>query len=155
MVQRLWAPWRMQYILENDGSNECFLCVAARSADDRANLVVYRGGHCFCILNRYPYNNGHILIAPYAHKADFGDLDDPERVEMLQAMARMQSRLRRAMNPDGFNVAYLDGSVGFFEDPDRSRTYPYGNPLYESNWGNYQRPHGFQPRPWRAYDLDR
>jgi len=111
MVRRLWAPWRMQYILENDSSNECFLCVAGKSDDDRANLVVYRREHCFCILNRYPYNNGHVMIAPYAHKADLCDLDDAERVEMMQALCDIESRLREAVDPHGFNIGINIGRV--------------------------------------------
>jgi ATP adenylyltransferase len=111
MPKQLWAPWRMQYILENDSTGECFLCAAGKADDDRADLVVGRQKHCFCILNRYPYNNGHILIAPYAHKADLCDLDDAERVGMMQALCEMERRLREAMNPDGFNIGINVGKV--------------------------------------------
>jgi len=111
MPERLWAPWRMQYILNADKPQGCFLCEAAACDDDRASLVVLRLEHCFCLLNRYPYNNGHLLIAPYAHKGDLPELDDAEQLEMMHALQEMEARLRREMDPDGFNVGLNLGRV--------------------------------------------
>jgi len=111
MPQQLWAPWRMQYILNTDKPDGCFLCAAAASDDDRANLVVLRLQHCFCLLNRYPYNNGHVLVAPYAHKADLADLDDDEQLYLMHALGEMEARLRGAMSPDGFNIGVNIGRV--------------------------------------------
>ena len=101
----------MQYILNTDKPQGCFLCKAAACDDDRASLVVLRLEHCFCLLNRYPYNNGHLLIAPYAHKGDLPELDDAEQLEMMHALQEMEARLRRVMNPDGFNVGLNLGKV--------------------------------------------
>ena len=111
MVEQLWAPWRMKYILSDTPEEGCFLCNAASSREDRPNLVIHRGSHCFCLLNRYPYNNGHVLVAPFAHKADFADLDDAESLEIMKALGEVQQRLREAMKPDGFNVGVNIGKI--------------------------------------------
>jgi len=89
----------------------CFLCAAAEADDDRAGLVVRRGEHCFAILNRYPYNNGHVMIAPYAHKADLPDLTNDERSEMMSLILDVQAALRATMNPHGFNVGINIGAA--------------------------------------------
>jgi len=104
MAEQLWAPWRIRYILESKKEEGCFLCNAGASRDDRASLVVYRGKLSFCILNRYPYNNGHLLVAPYAHKADLADLGGDECVDLMNSIVVMQRRLGRAMKPDGYNI---------------------------------------------------
>ena len=105
-MERLWAPWRMEYILnEVDKGRECFLCQAAAAADEGPDsLVLWRSEGCLAILNRWPYNNGHVLIAPTAHKADLQDLTDAELAEQMAMLKRCQRNLRRAMEPDGFNV---------------------------------------------------
>lgn len=104
-MKQLWAPWRMAYI---DGLKEpvgCFLCEAAASAsDDREKLVVLRGSHCIALLNRYPYNNGHLLVAPKAHKADLFELSDAENLELMRMSARLQRTLLELMQPQGFNL---------------------------------------------------
>ena len=99
----IWAPWRMQYILEPK-SDGCFLCEAVGSSDDRANFVLERREHCFSIFNRFPYNNGHLLIAPNAHKADLTDLDDAELDELIRLTRDTKQLLSRALSPHGFNI---------------------------------------------------
>ncbi len=100
----LWAPWRMQYISEVDKGGECFLCSAAASSDDHACFVLWRSQTCLAVLNRWPYNNGHLLIAPKAHKADLAELTDAELADQMAMLKRCERNLSHAMSPDGFNV---------------------------------------------------
>ena len=111
MTYQIWAPWRMKYILASKKEEGCFLCKAGESRDDAANLVVYRAKLCFCILNRYPYNNGHLLVAPYAHKPDLCDLTPEESADAVAAICEMQRRMRSAMKPDGFNIGINIGKI--------------------------------------------
>ena len=83
---------------------ECFLCRAAPNGGDRQNRVVARGPATFALLNRYPYNNGHLLVAPQRHVARLDELEDPVQLELFQSIARMVGMLERAMQPQGFNI---------------------------------------------------
>jgi len=113
MPKNLWAPWRMEYIKADKCDEEgCFLCKAAESKDELGCLVIHRTQRCVCVLNRFPYNNGHVLVAPCAHKADFNELDDAERLEIMQAVGEMERRLRKVMQPHGFNIGVNIGDVG-------------------------------------------
>jgi len=112
--ETLWAPWRLSYIKSPDRpqGEDCFLCRFRSTPDnDAANLVLQRGERSFVVLNRYPYNNGHLLVAPYAHKASLLDLDDAELQECSRFLRLLVGRLTRAMNPDGFNVGLNLGRV--------------------------------------------
>ena len=104
---RLWAPWRAPYLsaIRRSGAR-CFLCQAARASrgEDRARLVVERTGHVFVVLNRYPYSNGHLMIAPYRHTARLSALSSEASAELLSVADRMMRRLTRVLHPDGFNV---------------------------------------------------
>ncbi|MCS7132236.1 MAG: HIT domain-containing protein [Aigarchaeota archaeon] len=102
----LWAPWRMAYIrlFSSRKDEECFLCRAAGGDDDMEKLVVFRGGTCFVILNRYPYNNGHLMIAPYRHISSILDLNEEESIEMINLLKLSIRALKEEYNPDGFNV---------------------------------------------------
>jgi ATP adenylyltransferase len=94
----------MDYILQADKDDGCFLCRAFESGDDEANLVLERREHAFAIFNRFPYNNGHMLIAPNAHKADLGDLEETELLELMRLTRDIQGRLQKAVFPHGFNI---------------------------------------------------
>lgn len=112
--ETLWAPWRLAYIQSPDKPQPegCFLCRFGPTPDqDVENLVLHRGERAFVVLNRYPYNNGHLLVAPYAHKASLVDLDDAELLECAQLLRMMVDRLSRAMSPDGFNIGLNLGRV--------------------------------------------
>jgi len=103
----LWAPWRMAYIrrFSNEGrSSGCFLCEAGSTSDDEKNLVVLRGEHAFAILNRYPYNNGHLMIAPYRHVGSILDLDGGESEELMKLIKLAVRALMEEYRPDGFNI---------------------------------------------------
>ena len=115
--ERLWAPWRLPYIQSADSESApvehagCFLCRYRDSEDDAENLVLWRGTHTICVLNRFPYNNGHLLVAPNEHKAGFDELDDDELLESQKQIACLTSVLTKTMNPDGFNVGLNLGRV--------------------------------------------
>jgi len=106
MTKTLFAPWRMDYIQAvSDGPKECFLCAAARTPDqDEANLVLARGTNCLLMLNKYPYVNGHLLVAPYRHAPTPVECTPEERAEMMELLVLGQKALAMAMNPQGFNV---------------------------------------------------
>jgi ATP adenylyltransferase len=107
-MDRLWAPWRAQYVLNpsaSDGPDRgCFLCHGLESADDRENLLAYRGEHSVVYLNRYPYNNGHLLVAPKVHKGRLDELDGDELLEPIETLRRVVGVLDRMMRPQGYNI---------------------------------------------------
>ncbi len=102
-MDRLWAPWRMEYILaEKDG--DCFICAAVRSEDDKASLVIDRGKVTITVLNRYPYNNGHLLVCPNRHIAELEAVTPEEYAEIFETMKRWKERMDRLMKPHGWNI---------------------------------------------------
>ena len=103
-MDKLWAPWRIPYILEVDKTEGCIFCVKWGEERDEENLLIYRGTHCFVILNLFPYNNGHLMVVPIRHVADLGDLSDEEKLEVVQLIERAMNALRQVMGPEGFNV---------------------------------------------------
>lgn len=109
-VARLWAPWRSAF-LSHRGPRRCIFCAAKRPGQDRARGVVARGRLVFALLNRYPYNNGHVMVAPYRHVGRLEALAPAEWLEMLRVSQRLMARLQRAIRPDGFNVGMNLGRV--------------------------------------------
>ena len=107
-MERLWAPWRMGYVTSDKAppADECFFCrfVAAAPGDDRANLVALRTPLSLVVLNRFPYNNGHLLIAPKAHKPGLDDLTQEELLDGLEAVRLCVRKLGELMQPHGYNV---------------------------------------------------
>jgi len=101
--ERLWAPWRSTF-LKQGRRQRCFLCTAKRSGADRRHHVVARSKAVFAVLNRYPYNNGHVLIAPYRHVGTLERLHPAEWSEMLTMSRHLMKRLRIALHPHGFNL---------------------------------------------------
>jgi ATP adenylyltransferase len=114
-VDQLWAPWRLSYVTQpaKDGpaGDDCFICRGVAEADDRRNLIALRSALSVVVLNRFPYNNGHLLVAPRAHKAGPDDLSDAETLDLQRLLVRMTGELRRLMRPDGFNVGLNLGRV--------------------------------------------
>ena len=102
-MEHLWAPWRIRYILEAKEPG-CFLCRNPQAADDAKNYILFRDRTCFAILNAYPYNAGHVLIAPYKHTAELDDLAETELADLLVLTRRCKQVLTRALKPDGFNI---------------------------------------------------
>lgn len=104
-MRRLWAPWRMKYIKSADKKGVgCFICRALREKKDRENLLLVRGKRALVILNRYPYNTGHLLIAPVRHTGKLERLTNDEVLEMHALLTRMVAALGKAMKPHGFNI---------------------------------------------------
>jgi len=102
-MDRLWAPWRMEYILAAKVP-ECFLCDIIASDDDAAHLVLRRETHALVLLNKYPYNNAHLMVAPYRHVADLTELTPEEAAAVMHLTQFTIARLRQAVHPQGFNV---------------------------------------------------
>jgi ATP adenylyltransferase len=100
----------MAYI-KTAGQGGCFLCTYRKQKSDEKNLIVLRGKSCFSILNRFPYNTGHLLVAPYAHRAKLGALTPSESVELWELTARMQAALDQAVRPHGYNIGINLGRV--------------------------------------------
>jgi ATP adenylyltransferase len=108
-AERLWAPWRLQYI-QGDHPDECIFCVKP-GLDDEAALIVRRGRLCFVMLNRFPYTSGHVMVAPYAHTADLAGLDRETSGELMELTQESLRALGAAYGPGGFNVGANLGSV--------------------------------------------
>jgi ATP adenylyltransferase len=111
-MDQLWAPWRMDYIVKNPrNSSDCFLCDALAQQDDVKNYILHRDRHAFAIMNLYPYNPGHLLIAPRTHQGEIDQLTP----EVLSALMRMTQAsvtiLKEAMNPAGFNIGINIGTA--------------------------------------------
>ena len=110
MTDRLWAPWRIGFLV---GPKEpgCFLCAAANPPSDRPEadheaLVLEHGRRCLVIMNRYPYTNGHLMIAPRAHEGEFTNLDDETLTEVGQLTRVWIGVLREVMRPAGLNIGW-------------------------------------------------
>lgn len=113
-MEQLWAPWRLAYVANpkhREPCDDCFLCTGLAAGDDRAHLIVHRTKFSCVVLNRFPYNNGHLLIAPLAHKPEPADLTDEETLDAQHVVQQMLALLRKTMNPDGFNVGLNLGRV--------------------------------------------
>ena len=103
-MERLWAPWRMKYILGDNTSNGCIFCTKPQEAADDRNYIVLRDRTCYALLNLYPYSNGHMLVAPYKHCPDLDQLTEQELGDLFVLVRRAQQLLTTAMNPQGFNI---------------------------------------------------
>jgi ATP adenylyltransferase len=105
----LYAPWRMDYIrgIDKGDAGDCFLCqaVAANTPEERkSRLVLWSSQHSIVVINRYPYTNGHLLVAPKAHKADFEELTAEEHADLAEQTKAILRLLKDAMSPQGFNI---------------------------------------------------
>ncbi len=113
-MDQLWAPWRLAYVAAAEPSTEaapCFICRGLAESDDRTNLVVRRTPHSVVVLNRYPYNNGHLLVAPRRHIGRLQDLEPAEILDTQQTLTLMVQRLESLIRPNGFNIGLNLGKV--------------------------------------------
>jgi ATP adenylyltransferase len=108
--ERLWAPWRLDYI-KGPKPDECIFCAAIEAHDDAERYVVARGERCFVMLNAYPYNNGHLMISPYEHVASIEELPDETLLELMRLTQRSLGALREAYSPEGFNLGINQGKI--------------------------------------------
>ena len=102
-MKKLWAPWRMAYVGKIAEKKGCFLCDALAEGDKKGCLVLWRSKLTLAIINRFPYNNGHLLIAPRRHVSEVEDLTEKEMTALMRDAVRAQKLLRKVMNPHGFN----------------------------------------------------
>jgi ATP adenylyltransferase len=111
-MQHLWAPWRMEFI-KGPKPSGCFFCEAAAAdpSNDADHLVLARGELALAILNRYPYNNGHLMIAPNAHLANLEDLPAATAIEVMALTQRSLRVLRQVLAPQGFNLGINAGKT--------------------------------------------
>ncbi len=114
-MKRLFSPWRSQYIAsfkdEGKKKDECLFCRIARERNDEKNLVVTRREHCFVVMNKYPYNSGHLMIVPFKHTPDFGGLSKDEYADVMATTADMMAVLGDVSQPQGFNFGANLGRV--------------------------------------------
>ena len=107
----LWAPWRMDYILSDQSSGECIFCPGQDRVRDEERLILHVGGKSMVMMNRYPYNNGHLLVAPVRHVDGLDSLDAEEKLDLLEMVQSGIKALQGVMNPEGFNVGLNLGKV--------------------------------------------
>jgi ATP adenylyltransferase len=107
----LWAPWRMGYILSNDKDNGCIFCPGKDRSKDEERLILHVGSRSMVMMNRYPYNNGHLLVAPAKHAGDLDQLNNKEALDLLLMVRKTVEILKVVMNPEGFNVGLNLGRV--------------------------------------------
>ncbi len=106
-MEQLWAPWRLSYVKAAKAPKPediCFICAGLAASDDRANLIALRTSRSVVVLNRFPYNNGHLLVAPLAHKGRLDELSGEEQLDMMEVLRRMVGVLDDLMTPDGYNI---------------------------------------------------
>lgn len=106
----LWAPWRMTYVTAEKPKG-CIFCDKPAAGDDAANHIVWRGEKAFVLLNTFPYNNGHMMVTPFAHIADFETLPTDTLAEMMALCQDAVKALKRDFNPDGVNVGLNLGAA--------------------------------------------
>ncbi len=106
----LWAPWRMGYRL-SDKTQGCIFCELPKQDRDRENLILYRSSHNFVIMNRFPYNNGHIMVVPYLHVPTPEALDDEAMLDFMKVTRHAMSSIKKAFSPEGFNMGINIGKI--------------------------------------------
>lgn len=113
-MDRLWAPWRLAYVAAAKpptDADPCFFCQGLAESRDRDNLIVARRESALVVLNRFPYNNGHLLVAPKAHKAHPSELTAAETLEMHQIVVEFMAKIDSLMKPQGWNIGLNLGRV--------------------------------------------
>jgi len=109
-VNHLWAPWRMRYVTTEQPQG-CIFCNKPAAGDDEANQILHRGDLIFIMLNAFPYNSGHLLVAPYRHISNPLDLQPQESSELLYGIRLAISALDAALKPEGYNIGANIGKV--------------------------------------------
>ncbi len=102
-MHRLWAPWRSKYVT-GEKKGKCIFCEKSKEKKDEENYILLRGKTCFVMLNIFPYNNGHLMIAPYRHIPSVEQMTFEEMKELIHLIKRMIKTLKEAMRPEGFNI---------------------------------------------------
>ncbi len=110
-MNTMWAPWRAGYILAHDKPAGCIFCTHPAEHEDARHYILERRQHAFVILNRYPYNNGHLMVVPFRHVSSLADLSADELREVFEGVRDWTEVLKSRMNPQGFNVGLNLGAV--------------------------------------------
>ena len=110
-MDKLWAPWRIDYI-RSEKEEGCIFCDKPANGDDRSMLILYRGEYSFVLMNLYPYNNGHLMIAPYQHTGNTQELSYSSRSEIMELADQTMTIQKNVMNADGFNYGANIGYSG-------------------------------------------
>ncbi|MBN2709154.1 MAG: HIT domain-containing protein [Calditrichaceae bacterium] len=111
-MKLLWAPWRMEYIKSAvEEQPGCIFCEFPKQNNDQANLILYRSKKSFVIMNKFPYNNGHIMVVPFAHIGNILDVDDETFMDIHQTIKKSIQVLNSTLNPHGFNIGMNLGRV--------------------------------------------
>ncbi|MCD6129387.1 MAG: HIT domain-containing protein [Deltaproteobacteria bacterium] len=110
-MDRLWAPWRIKYVLSIKDEKGCFLCSKLKENDDEKNHVIARGKYCFVVINIYPYNPGHLMVVPNRHTADITSLSSEEVAELYGFVRKAISVIDKSMQPDGYNIGMNLGKI--------------------------------------------
>lgn len=109
-MKKLWAPWRLDYILDaknkpnKSAKSSCIFCDVQKSRTSTKNLVLYRSSLAYVIMNKFPYSNGHLMVIPQRHTADYGSLSSKEHAQLGELMSRSMDALKAAYDPHGFNI---------------------------------------------------
>jgi ATP adenylyltransferase len=107
----LWAPWRMGYILAENKADGCIFCPGTDRSADQDRLILHVGPRTMVVMNRFPYNNGHLLVAPVRHVSSLERLNQDETLGLLLMVRKSIEILKQIMKPDGFNVGLNLGHV--------------------------------------------
>ena len=107
----LWAPWRMEYILSENKHEGCIFCPGKDRNRDKERLILHVGGLSMVMMNRYPYINGHLLVAPIRHIPALDSLSEDEAKDVLHMVSLSIGVLKKVMKPEGFNVGLNLGRV--------------------------------------------
>jgi ATP adenylyltransferase len=113
-MDQLWAPWRLTYVTKDSPpgpGDDCFICTGLAAADDRKHQIVLRSRWSVVLLNKFPYNNGHLLVAPQAHQGRLDELSAETLLDVNEQVRHMVGLLERLMKPDGFNIGINLGRV--------------------------------------------
>jgi ATP adenylyltransferase len=110
-MKYLWAPWRMDYILE-EKQKGCIFCKKPMERKDKVNLILHQSRYAFVMMNKFPYNNGHVMVVPKRHCPDLEQLDDKALQDLLFLLRASTRILRKILRPDGFNIGMNIGKVG-------------------------------------------
>lgn len=110
-MEKLWAPWRMEYILQPKPKG-CIFCEKPKQENaDRDNFILHRARHSFIIMNYYPYNNGHLMVVPYRHLSRLDALTSDERAELMELISSTSVILEKKMNCEGLNIGMNLGRI--------------------------------------------
>ncbi len=103
-MDALWAPWRMEYIISDKKNTGCIFCLGDHTGDSEDRLILHTGAMSIVMMNKFPYNNGHLLVAPVRHTPDLEGLSPEESLDLILMVRKTLDILKKEMRPEGFNV---------------------------------------------------